>query len=337
MTDSVPKENSTQDNEADTNDSQSATNPFGLLHANASSATYVFYLKACFTVWLVYFVLNPIQSLSELPLEYAVAIGWLAILPEFLLTAICSFAGLLTIRLLIISACIGVWFGKTRFVSTVIGTILITTVCTLTRGFGHINHAEIGPLLVTWVLMLFLWRMPRNTLQSPSHEPNSTCAAGIVCATIVFTFVYAFVGIARLVSGGMTVLAGDSITNHLLRAQHSDWILSFDASSIVLASPILLLLLKLGTVAVSIVELSSPLSLVNRRIRLLMLSVMPGFHLGAMLLFKVFFIEQLFFMVLLVNVTPWLAKSASRPSALSRVKQGSKKTASFKHRVGHTG
>ena len=35
-------------------------------------------------------------------------------------------------------------------------TLILTTALAVARGLGHINHADIGPLLVTWVLTLFL-------------------------------------------------------------------------------------------------------------------------------------------------------------------------------------
>jgi hypothetical protein len=114
------------------------------------------------------------------------------------------------------------------------------------------------------------------------------------------------VGIHRLVAGGLEVLAGDTITNHMIRAINFDWNFAFDPGRIVLASPTLIVLVKIGTALVTFVEISAPLCLIHRRLRLLTLAVIPAFHVGAILMFKIVFAEQIMALILFLNVSPWL-------------------------------
>ncbi len=312
----MKKNESKNRNNSGNKDEQKTGNNSGpknrLLHHNASPATLIFVLKFMFALWFVRFAIDPLQQISYLPVEYSNPTGLLGLLPVPVYTAIHSFAGLCLLRGMIVIACAGVWVPRLRLPSAVTGCVLLMIAGAVTRGFGHINHAEIGPLLVTCILTLFACRLPSESVTRPGHEANKTASTGMILATFVFSMVYALVGIARLGNGGIDVLAGDSITNHLVYMGHHDWLLNYNFSELLLQYPPLLLAMKLGFAAVTIIEIAAPFCLINERVRKIVLIMIPIFHLGVVLMFKVLFIEQPLTLILLINLTPWLAARQAR-------------------------
>ena len=279
-----------------------------LLHNNASSAAFVFYLKFFFGIWFLRYLFDPMQDLSLLPVGYSAPVGWLNSWPGFAYEFAHSYAGLLALRIGILVCCIGVWFGKSRFYSGLIGCGCITTANALARGYGHMNHAEIGLILITWILAIFMTRFSREELQRPTHERNSASSASLVCAAIVLSLVYSLVGIARLVNGGLEFFVGDTMTNYMFKATYMNSVVDLNLNTWILSSSMLVFLVKAGTLAVTAMEVVAPICLVSKKMRYAMLLIMPGFHLGAILLFKVIFVEQLMCLILFVSVTPLLAK-----------------------------
>jgi hypothetical protein len=276
------------------------------LHRDASPAAHVFFVKAFFAMWFVRFAFDPLQDLSELPLAYASPVGWLDMLPANINAAFHSYWGLLILKFGLLAACIGVFWGSTRKLAAFTGCCLVTVACAVTRGFGHIHHAEIGPLLATWVMVVFMLRLPSAFVRSPNYMAHPSSSAGLVGAALTLALLYSFVGIHRLVVGGLDVFAGNTMTNHMIRAINFDWNIASDPGRIVLASPTLIFMVKIGTVLVTFVEISAPLCLIHRRLRLMTLAVIPAFHVGAILMFKIVFAEQLMALILFWDVSPWL-------------------------------
>ncbi len=291
---------------------------FQLLHGDASSAALVFYLKFFFTMWLIRYLFDPLQTLSNLPLEYAGPVGPLQWMPVAWYEAIHSFTGLMMLRAGIVVCAVGVWFGRTRMISAMIGCVVLTMIACVIRGFGgQINHAEIGPLLVTWVLTLFCFRLPQDKISVPTTQEHPTASVALITATMVLALVYAFVGIARLTNGGVELFLGDTIQRHVTRGSYSDWVLPQNFSNWVRDYPAIAWQLKIGTLLVTLVEIAAPFALISKRVRYVVLITMPLFHLGAILMFKVIFVEQMLSLILLINVSPWLAARA-RQNATKR-------------------
>lgn len=290
-----------------------------VLHHHASSAALVFFLKFFFAIWFFRYLLDPLQNLSQLPIEYSDPVGWLRWLNVNFYVALHSFTALLLIKFGILAACVGVWFPKTRIKSAILGCILVANACAISRGFGHLNHAEISPLLVTCILTFFAWRLPTANLQHPDHKPNQTAATGLILATLVLALSYALAGVERMAVGGFELFTGDTMVNYAVQRSFSTWVFEFNFSQLLLANPWLAAMLKIGTVVVTIAEIAMPFCLVSRRMRFFILLVMPAFHIGAILMFKVVFIELPLSLLLLWNVSPWLAaRSQKRNMANSR-------------------
>ena len=220
--------------------------------------------------------------------------------------------------ILILVCCVGVWLPRFRRVAAPAGCVGILLVNAITRGYGHINHAEIGPLLVTGILTWFLWRLPKSQIAKPGNEPQPTASTGMVLATFCFAMTYCFVGIARLVYGGIELLAGETIPNAMLRMSHRDWLFDYNFSTLLITSPMFLLMLKLGTAAVTVFEIAAPFCLVSNRFRKLFLLFIPAFHLGAMLVFRINFLENVFTMLLFVNLTACLRYGDAVPRIFTR-------------------
>jgi len=299
-----------------------------MLHQDATPALLVFFARYMFTIWFLRYLFDPLPNLSLLPVEYTDPVGWVRILPGFLIVAIHSFWGLMAIKLTLLASCVGVWFRRTQSHSALVACVMLTTVNAIVRGFGHANHCEIAPLIVTWILSIFLFRIAtrnepnadaRTETESPVKTANTSAATGLMTATIALGLCYAFVGIARLVNGGFELFAGDTIIHHAYRASYNDWVLSYDFSQLITHYPWIGTQLKIGTFFVTLVEIAVPFALISRRIRWMVLLIMPAFHIGAMCMFKVIFVEQILTLFLLVNVGPILNSIGNRKNGQSVV------------------
>ena len=281
----------------------------GLLHANAAPARLHFYVKYFFMIWFFRYLFDPLPLLSQLPIGYAEPIGWMRLVPQAAAVWLQSYGGLLLLKYGFLTCCLATLFRRTRLPAALLGCVGLTSINAIVRSFGHINHAELGPLLVTWVLSLFLVRIggewsstQRDSKHRWWHRPHPTATIGLCTAATVMGLAYASVGIARLVDGGPVLFWGDTISNHVVRASSSEWVVGYNFSSWIVDQPVLANLLRAGTLAVTFVEVLVPFAVFSRRIRWLVLAVMPGFHIGAMLLFKVFFVEQILALFLLVEI-----------------------------------
>jgi hypothetical protein len=274
-----------------------------LLHRNAGPMTLVWMVKFMFAVWFVRYLIDPFQSLADLPVGYSAPVGILKFVSTSIYAALHSKLGLVLIKVGILASCVTVWIPRYRLRAAVFGCVLLLLANTISRGFGHVNHAEIAPWLVTVILTVFMSRLATDQIECPDNNPNESASFGMVLATLVFAVTYSFVGAARLVNGGIEFLGGDSIANSMVRMSHHDWLIEFNLADWMLATPMFILMLKLGTAAVTIFELAAPLCLISCRFRLAFLLFMPAFHLGAIMVFKIDFIENVLTMILFVNLT----------------------------------
>ena len=278
-----------------------------LLHSDSTPKTLIFVLKFMFAIWFVRYLFDPIERLSEFPVHYSAPVGLMGWLPVPIYVAAHSFVGLVIIKSVLLAACVGVWIPRTRRVSAVTGCLALAIIGAITRGFGHINHAEIGPLLVSAILTIFMLRMPKDHAELPGNDRCEESSTALILSTLCFALTYSFVGLARFVNGGIELLSGATIPNSMLRMSHHDWLLPINLSEILVASPLLLLMLKLGTAVVTVFEVCAPFCLVSRRFRYAFLMLMPGFHLGAILIFKIDFLENVLTMILFLNLTSFLS------------------------------
>lgn len=281
--------------------------PPQLLHSDATPRTLIFVLKFMFAMWFVRFLVDPVERLCELPVLYTLPVGPMGWLPVHVYFAAHTFTGLVVIKSVILAACVGVWIPQTRRSAAVVGCIAIAVISAITRGFGHINHAEISPLLITMVLTGFMLRLPKDQVLFPGNIRCTQSSTALVLSTLCFGLTYSFVGIARIVHGGIELLSGPTIPNSMLRMSHHDWLLPVNLAELLIASPFLLLVLKVGTAAVTVFELFAPFCLISRKFRYAFLALIPLFHLGAILIFKIDFIENVLAMILLLNLTPLLS------------------------------
>ncbi|MEM9412600.1 MAG: hypothetical protein AAGA30_15915 [Planctomycetota bacterium] len=291
-----------------------------LLHQNADSQNLLIAVKLFFAMWFVRYLIDPIETLSTVPLDYSIPVGVLQFTSPDFYQSLHSFWGLLILKVGICSCAISVWFPRIRNVAAIVGCVLLMIVNAVTRGFGHLNHAEIGPLLVTCILVAFMCQLKHGEYRSA--EASKTASSGLILATLCFMLTYSFVGVARLIHGGIAFFSGETITNSMLRMSQQDWLLEIDLSSALVANSGLLFGLKIGTAIVTIFEAAAPLVLVSRLFRTSFLLLIPGFHLGAILIFKIDFVENIFAMVALLYVIPCLLESDHwLPACISQIKR----------------
>jgi len=290
----------------------SRTAPFRLLHEDANAAALTFFRTFVFGLWLVAVVRDPLARLAALPTSYYEPVGVLRLVPEGAQAALLSAPGLVTLKsLLVLVLALSLVPRLFRFAGSV-AVVLLVVHQSLIRGFGHVNHAEIVPLLAALTLAVFALLPDREG--GPSYNRY---AVPILAVALVASVCYSMVGLYRL-SQGVEIFTGDSILNFVvsrsLRTSYHDFNLGGSAVS---WRPVAWMLTA-GFPVVTLVEVLAPLVVVSRVFRWVFLGVMVPFHLLTILLMEVSFAENLLLYVFFVDLPSLFPALFARPPALTR-------------------
>lgn len=276
-----------------------------LLHAEAGEETLIATRRAILAVGLLPLVTQPLWPLAQAPLETFVPPGPLALLPatgrEFLLQGTTLWLLPLFTALALV---IGIWKARgwsfiVASMLAALGLLLHQGIC---RGFGHINHAELG-------LLLLLWALPgyaiADTIQRWRGRPSPACDT-LVSITYIFLLSYLLIGALRFVNAPEVF------------AVHNQWAWMVERTAEGTAGgfftweelgrqPIYAWLLALGFPAVTVLELLAPLALVWKGYRYVFLAAMVGFHMGVIIFMRLFFLENVLLLLILLIDWPAIA------------------------------
>jgi hypothetical protein len=248
-----------------------------LLHRYADERALLFFQIYIFGLWLIAIVRDPLTRLAELPRGYYAPVGVLRLLPEPAEHWLLSEGGLASLKIALVTALvISLWPRAFRFVAP-LAVVLLVVHQSLIRGWGHVNHAEILPLLAAGTLAIYAV-LPRRRATA-EYNPH---AVPLITVALIITVCYSMIGFYRLHTS-VSVFTGDSIINYVitrsLRASYFDFNLGYQ----VVAWPFAAWLLRVGYPLVTLVEALAPLVLFSRVARsvfLLVITLLIGTGYG---------------------------------------------------------
>lgn len=304
-----------------------AGTPRNLLHGQANARSLAAFRIWVFGCWLLFTLFCPFTQLSRLPVEAFQPTGVLHNLPAAVWPWLLSAAGLWTIKLLLIATLLWSIVGGAKARAAMFASVgLLLLVQSLLRGFsGHINHGELPLWFAALVLACspsldaFAWR-PENRRRD-SAKPRACYAAPLQLMVVAFSLTYLFVGVVRLLDGGLPLLVSDSLQIWSIQAAYLPRFYTNDFGLLLYGWPPLGYLLTAGFIVVTIFEILSPLVLFSRRFRYAWLAVIIGFHVGTLLLMNIFFVHNLALLVVMIDFDRWFNaadRSAKRTSCMNR-------------------
>jgi len=278
-----------------------------LLHEEASARRLELVTVLVFGLWFIKLLPDPLARLALLPSALFEPVGFLALVPSAVQPVLLSGPFLWFLKIatgLSIALVLG---NRARTPAALVACACITLHLGIARGFaGNIGHQDL-PLLYAayWLALCRLaeWIAARARPAGASGG----CAqplrpeVPIIGTLAALCLTYTFVGIFRLVYGGLEAFAPESLTFWALRNSfhvlHPTWGLG----KLLPEYPALTLLLTAGFPIVTAFEICAPLCLFSRRFRQLFLLVMVLFHFVSWLLLDIFFWENLALLLLLVG------------------------------------
>jgi hypothetical protein len=279
-----------------------------LLHENVNAKALLAFRLYVFGLWFVMVARDPLARLAALPESYYVPVGPLRLLPDALEAGLLSVTGLTALKIALL-VLIGLSLLPRLFrYAALPAALLLIVYQALIRGFGHVNHAEIIPLLAALTLAVFAVLPERRG--GAGYNPH---AVPLIAVALVAAICYGMVGFFRLFQG-VDIFTGDTILNFLvsrsLRTSYHD----FNLGGLVATWPLAALVLKAGFPVVTLVEALAPLVLVSRLFRWVFFAVMVPFHLLTILLMEVSFVENLLLYVFFVDVARLAPGLFARPT-----------------------
>lgn len=253
-----------------------------------------------FGLWFFIILWSPITSYSFLPEEMFKPLGiyrvifWAAgsNLIDFLL----SYKFLLFLKSALLMGTFACATGLKPYKIFSVATVMLLLIADMiTKGFnGFVNHAEMGLLYSSIILMLFpsgdgfsLSKLKRNV-----EENRYLYLLPIYIISLTICMAYSFVGFNRAIFGGFEQFYNNALNIHLITNSLNYTKYGMNWGLVVANSSLLLMLFKTGFSIITFFEMASPLLLFSRKFRFLWLAVMIPFHLLSFITMKIFFWEN---------------------------------------------
>jgi hypothetical protein len=275
-----------------------------LLHSNAGERDLVLFERFVLCLWVVQYLTHRFEEVAMLPLQAAYPTGLVALLPAEALAWVFDAHVLFGLRVLILTLCFA---GLSRAIFPAVAPLLClaaTFELSLVRTFGHVAHAEVPLLLITYVLAAFAvleWWSDRSG--SNAARGAERWATPLVLSTFLFCATYTFVGVVRLTTAPLTVFTGDTMLWSIVEHSSRPWLLDFDAWRWAASSPWIMGVVKVGFPVVTIFELFAPLAMLSCWFRRSFIAVIAGFHVAVVVLMELPFLHHLALLLLLVDWT----------------------------------
>ena len=279
-----------------------------MLHEKVSPQTLGFARIAVYGAWFWHVVKDPLDKVTEIPLEYFSPIGVLRLVPQPAWPLIYTAKSLLVLKLAMLTCLallvLGVWPFRCIAIFT---CILLTFYQGLIRGFGYINHGELPILYAAYVLAAFpsahALSLGRGRV---NNAPPILYKAPMVAAALLLCLTYTFVGARRLVEGGLEIFVNGTIVHMVALRSFEPGPSGTGYGHLVLAYPWLALMLQLGFPVVTIFELLSPLCLFYRWFRWAWILAISSFHVATGLFMQIWFTVNFLLIFVFLTDTDWL-------------------------------
>jgi hypothetical protein len=266
-----------------------------------------------FALWIVKLMLDPLWRLAGMPRELFQPVGILALLSATTLDRLLTPAGLsaLLIATLAVLA-VGLTNRAFPFVAT-LAAILLTAYSSLIRSFGPAVHTDIVLLLAVYALAGFAWADWIALKFGKKKIVPGAAAYPLVTIVAMLGLSYCLVGLNRTVAGGINVFTGDTMEAWAVDASLRGYY--FNIGWHIPEWPTVVFMLRSGLPVITLFEITAPLCLAVPHYRWVFIPVMLSFHLLSLVFMNIFFFDDIFLYLLLVD---W---SRRFPALRARVNQ----------------
>ena len=275
--------------------------PIELIHAQAGPRLLALARLGIFSLWIVKLLLDPLWRLAEMPAELFQPVGIIALLPgpasQYLTPGWLIGFYITTLVVLVL--------GLTRIafpLTATLAAILITAYSSLIRGFGPAVHTDIALLLAVYALAAFAWA---DALQEKIGGSAKTRAAWssypLIAIIAMLCLSYCLVGLNRTVNGGFQVFTGDTMEVWTVDASLRGYYFNTNIGWHVPQWPFVVFMLRSGLPVVTLFEILAPLCLAWPHFRWVFIPFMLSFHLMSLLFMNIFFFDDMFLYLLLID------------------------------------
>jgi len=293
--------------------------PLELLHEQAGPALLRLTRLGIVSLWIVKLLLDPLWRLAEMPRELYMPIGLLALLPAKAMDNLLTPTGLtllLIFTLFVLALCLT---NRAFHLTSTAAVILLTTYASLMRGFGPAVHTDVVPLLAVYVLAGFAWAdfFQIKFGQKKNSPPASWSSFPIITIVALLCISYMLVGFNRMLTGGLPLFMGDTMEVWTIDASLRGYYFNTNIGWHVAEWPWVVLVLQLGLPVITLFEMTAPLCLVSSHYRWIFIPVMLSFHLLSLVFMNIFFFDDMFLYLLLVDWSRRFPILSARPNRAS--------------------
>ena len=275
--------------------------PLELLHEKAGPRLLRLTCLGVFLLWIFKLSLDPLWRLADLPKEMFQPPGPLALLPPALLDRLMTPGGLTA--LLVVTLAVLVWGLTNRAfpVAATLAAILLTFYSCVIRSFGPAVHTDIVPLLSVYVLAGYAWADFLQVRIGQEKPPRAWSSYPLITIVALLCLPYMLVGLNRCVAGGAEIFLGHDMEIWTIDASLRGYYFNTNVGWHLPEWPLVALMLRLGLPAITVFEITAPLCLAWPRYRWVFIPTMLSFHLLSLVFMNIFFFDDMFVYLLLID------------------------------------
>jgi len=267
-----------------------------LLHAEGTPE-----VRRAFTVWicglwLVRLWMDPLIDLTAIPVSEFSPVGPPGWLPRALEIHLLEPGVLQFLWWSSVAALVCILFDRLTSPAWLVAVVGLTTIQSIVRGFGHINHAEVCLLYAVYALAL------TAGIERMAVRPANAAlqALPLVMTASALSFTYSLVAIYRLSHGAPAIFTSGSLVEWMVESSYAPvgWHASLGAMA---ATTPARWAVAMSFPVVTLFELAAPLCLILPRFRALCVPVLGFFHVATALSMNIVFWESFALLPLLTT------------------------------------
>ena len=309
-----------------------------MIHAHVTPQTLGFIRIWVFGLWLLVIAPDPFHQLGVLPISIFEPYGVMRLIPSaawpWIMHAQFLYSFKFILLILLVLAMLGV--GPYRSIALA-AAVMLTFHQGLVRGFGFINHKELGILYAVYILALFP-AADGFTVQKQKTNlvPSATYSAALLLMTMIILLPYTAISAFRITRASPEIFLGESMKYYIAATSVQSNYYGRSISIWLLERPDLNFIINIGFIVITVFEVLSPLCLIYRYFRYAWLVVMIPFHISTSVLMNIFFWQNLFlFPVLLFDINRLI--SPNLPKDGLRALLSGRRDVENGDRAGHAG
>jgi hypothetical protein len=273
--------------------------PLTLIHEQAGPRLLALARLGIFALWVVKLLLDPLWRLAEMPPEMMHPVGVLNWLSPTMLGALFSGPGLAHFwdcTLVVVLCCL----PRTRWlVGTALrytfAAIVLTVYSSIIRSFGPAVHTDIVLLLGTYALAGFAWA------DVVAPRAPGRYSYPLITIILLLTMGYCFVGLNRMISGGIDVFTTSTMTAWAVDASLRGYYFNTDVGWHLPQWPLVNFMVWSGLPFITLFEILAPLTLASPYFRRVFIPVMVSFHALSLVFMNIFFFDDMLLYLLLID------------------------------------